>query len=123
MATPLSQDQYFQYQHDVLWNPMDINTLLPFSSITSLNMQLNTSNKSIIKSINELLILLNSNKTTVTNFNNSFNTYFGNPQVDTITWANIQSIDTNLMKAVWKTYQVATGNVGGTPAVIDGGTF
>jgi len=125
MATPLASDYRMQYQYDILWNPMGDNTLLPFSGVSTLNMQLNTNNKSMIKAINEMLILLNTNNTSVTNFTNSFNTYIGNPQVDTTTWSNIQSIDTNIMKALWKTYQLASGGggTGGTVTVIDGGTF
>lgn len=104
MATPLTTDERKQRQYDILWNTMSDNELLPYSAISSLTKQLNTANKSVIKAINELLSLLQTNNTTVGNFSSVFNTYIGNPELDTQDWTNLHKIDTNVIKAIYKLY-------------------
>lgn len=104
MSTPLSSEDRKQMQFDVLWNTMADNELLPFSAVSSLNKQLTTDNKVIIKAINELLTKLKINDTTVTNFNSVFNQYVGNAELDIEDWNNLKTIDTNVIKSIYKVY-------------------
>lgn len=148
MATPFTQDEIYQHQYDLLWSSMSGNTLLPYSAVFTLNKQLTTNSKDIIQAINELVTSLSTNTNTVGNFSNVFNTNVGNPELDTTDWANLHSIDTNVIKAIYKLstwtgslsslqtsakgslvaaineVKAAVGTGGGsTPSVIDGGTF
>lgn len=147
MATPFTQDEIYQHQYDLLWSTMAGNALLPYSAVSTLNKQLTTNSKDIIQAINELMTSLNTNTTTVGNFSNVFNSNVGNPELDTVDWANLHLIDTNVIKAIYKVYtllgtlsQLQTnaksdlvssinevlskaGTGSGTPSVIDGGTF
>src|SRR4051794_2037943 len=90
-----------QAQYDVLWEIMTANELLPYSAVSSLNKQLNTTNKSMIKAINELLSLLETNNTTVENFGTVLNDYIGNTELDITDWDNLKLIDTNVIKAIY----------------------
>jgi hypothetical protein len=123
MATPLTLDVRKQMQVDVLWNTMADNELLPYSAVPSLNKQLTTDNKDVIQAVNELLTKIKINDTTVTNFNNIFNTYVGNYELETTDWDNLKKIDRNVIRAVYSLYQrILTLEAGGM-ATIDGGTF
>jgi hypothetical protein len=104
MGTPLTTEDRKQMQFDVLWNTMADNELLPFSGVSALNKQLTTDNKIVIKAINELLTKLKINDTTVTNFNANFNTLVGNYELETADWDNLKTIDTNVIKSIYKVY-------------------
>jgi hypothetical protein len=104
MATPLATDVRKQYQFDLLWNTMADNELLAYSAVQSLNKQLTTDNKTVIKAINELLTKLKINDTTVANFSTNFNSLVGNPELDTADWNNLKLIDTNVIKSIYKLY-------------------
>jgi hypothetical protein len=148
MATQFTLDETYQHQYDLFWSAMDQNPLLTYSSVTTLNKQLATNAKSIIKAMNELVTTLSTNTNTVGNFSNVFNSNVGNPDLDTADWTNLHKIDTNVIKSIYKVYTslgqlsnltttakgdlvsalnevkaaVGTGS-GTTPTVIDGGTF
>jgi len=77
---------------------------MPFSSIKSLNKQLNTNNKSIIKAINELLERLKQNDATIVTFNKHFNEQVGNLETEPEDWTNLQKIDRNVIRSIYKVY-------------------
>ena len=104
MGTPLTSADRKQMQLDLLWNLMDDNELLPYSPVKSLNKQLNTDNKSVIKAFNELLEKLEINNTTVTNFNSRFNDLVGNYELESADWTNLKKIDRNVIRSVYKLY-------------------
>jgi hypothetical protein len=149
MATALTQDQWQQYQHDVLWNTLNGNPLLSYSPVSTLNQQLTTNATNLISATNEIVTKINTNNTSVGNFTGFFNNYIGNPLVDTDSWSKLSAIDTNVIKAVVKLNtvlgslsglqttaktdlvsainevlsKVGTGGTGTLPSTIDGGTF
>jgi hypothetical protein len=104
LATPLPSDERKQRQFDILWNSLADNELLPYSAIESLNKQLKTDKKAMIQAINELVSRLSINETTVSNFTSVFNDNVGNPELDTVDFENLRTIDTNVVKAVYKIY-------------------
>jgi hypothetical protein len=108
-TTPWQGDELNQRQFDVLWDSLQDNSLLPYSTIGFLNKQLNTDNKSIIKAINELLAKLKINDTTVYNFNENFNQLVGNPETETEDWENLMKIDRNVIRSIYKIYTEIVG--------------
>lgn len=101
---PWQGDELNQRQLDILWDTLSDNNLMPRSPIPSLNKQLNTNNKRIIGAINELLLRLRQNDTTVFNFSENFNSLVGNPELETEDWDNLKKIDRNVIRSIYKIF-------------------
>lgn len=98
MATAQQQSQY-----DVLWLTTATNPLLPYSTIASQNKSLATTNKQVIKAINEVLknnqITQASLDSFITNFN-TFITLVGDTYADSSLLPKLQAVGENVILAV-----------------------
>lgn len=102
-AVTLAVNEYDldQMQYDALWDLLSDNPLLPSSSIASRNKALKTTKQNVIGAINELLDMINKNKDNVTSFDNLLNQALGSiAGDDSDTWQELQTIDTNVIKAI-----------------------
>jgi len=91
-------------QYDILYNAIDENGYLPPSSIEALNKNLNTSNKRIIKAINEVLNKADSARLTIDDFRDRFNSIIGNEIANPDYKTNLIKVGPNLLEATYNLY-------------------
>lgn len=98
-------DELNQLQSDVLWESIADNPLLAEHAIASLDKSLKTTNKRIIKAINEVLTESNKSLEAVNGFTSRFNLVLGDEITDPTLLDKIYEIDTNFFNAIYKIYK------------------
>lgn len=99
-----------QMQYDALWDLLSDNPLLPSSSVASRNKALKTEKQNVVGAINELLDKIKSTNDNVTSFDSAFKMALGDMGgADSGSWEILQSIDTNIIKAVVKIWSEMGG--------------
>lgn len=97
-------------QYDILFEDLSNNALMPYNSVPSLNEQLATNNKIIIKAINELDQNLDSSANKFQTFSDFYNGILGDANLDPTLRDNMLKIDENILKAVYTTYTALVGD-------------
>jgi len=115
----IEESELNKLQYDILYNSTDENEYLTSSPVESLNKALKTENKRIILAINEILRNTQSALDATNEFKIRFNSIIGNEIADPTLLANLQEIDTNFFKAVYKIYKRDFDDEGAT----DGATL
>lgn len=100
----LTGEELNQRQLDILWDSLSDNSLLGYSPIAALNKQLTTTNKSVIKAINELVTRLVQAESTVSTFSTEFASIIGNAKTEPELVTNLKKIDENVLKSIYKLY-------------------
>lgn len=95
-------DELNGLQYDALWESIEDNPYLPYKTSDFSNKSLNTSNKRIIKAINEILKIAETAKENADSVSNRFNVVIGNETGDPTLLEELQKIDENFFKALFK---------------------
>lgn len=94
-----TEDDLFKLQWDALYESIENNPYLPYKT-NSLNKSLTTTNKRIIKAINEVNDSASNSKELVDSFVARFNNVIGDETADPNLFNELKKIDTNFFKAI-----------------------
>jgi hypothetical protein len=101
-----------QLQYDALWEVLTDNPLLAPCNMASKNKALKPEKQNIIGAINELLGLIETQDGTVKSFETMLNQALGDLSgTDLESWKTLQTIDTNVVKAVVRIWYELGGSL------------
>jgi hypothetical protein len=104
MASLTGQD-LLDRQYDILWQSIEGNPKLAYSPVPSLDRSLKTTNKRIIKALNELKDGLALNQTGVDEFNVRMRDEIGDTRSFPELVTNLKKVDGNVLSAIFKIYR------------------
>jgi hypothetical protein len=107
--TKLTGTDLYDLQFDALWQDTGVNPQLAPSAVPSLDKSLKTTNKRVIKAINEIREAVASNNQTVSTIGANVKSALGDVENSPEKLADIQKIDADTISAVISTFKLLAG--------------
>lgn len=110
MANYFPTESLNQAQFEILFDDLSDNNLLPYNKLPVLNKSLLTESKVIIKAINELKGRIDGIDSQFLSFGQLYDSLIGDSKSDATLKENLLKIDDNILKAIYKIYEMSFGD-------------